>query len=397
VREDFEIAVVGGGIIGLAIAWRLTRSKQRSLIVLEKEAGIARHQTGHNSGVIHSGIYYVPGSAKARTCIAGGRMLRDFCREHGIPVFACGKVIVATSEGELGALERLYQRGLENGVTGLALISADQLATIEPQVRGIRAIHVPESAAVDFAKVATNLADLIVQAGGEIRISTELQEIRDENGGFSLTTSGGTIRARYLISCGGLQSDRIARLGGADPEVRILPFRGEYYRLRYRTLVNGHVYPVPDSQLPFLGPHFTRRIDGSIDAGPNAVLALHREGYSRGTIDLRDAAEILGYGGFWRLARAHWREGVGELVRSRSKRAFVRSLARLVPSIQASDLTAGGAGVRAQAVSVNGRLVDDFLLVEHGRAFHVCNAPSPAATAALAIAEEVGRLVEARL
>jgi L-2-hydroxyglutarate oxidase len=395
--EEFEIAVVGGGIIGLAVAWRLTRTRQRSLIVLEKEAGIARHQTGHNSGVIHSGIYYAPGSAKARTCLAGARMLREFCREHGIPVLVCGKVIVATHGRELEALEKLYRRGLENGVTEIALIAPDQLAAIEPHVQGIRAIHVPQSAAVDFATVAAKLEELTVQAGGEIRTRSELRAIRNENGRFSLTTTGGTIRARYLISCGGLQSDRIARLAGADPEVRILPFRGEYYRLRSGALVNGHVYPVPDSRLPFLGPHFTRRIDGSIEAGPNAVLALHREGYSRGKVDLRDAVEVFSYGGFWRMARFHWRAGIVELVRSRSKRAFVRSLSRLVPSIQAGDLEADGAGVRAQAVSPNGDLVDDFLIVEHGRALHVCNAPSPAATASLAIAEEISRLVEDRL
>jgi L-2-hydroxyglutarate oxidase LhgO len=397
--QNFDVAVVGAGIVGLATAYRLTRERSdRRVVVLEKEKTCAAHQTSHNSGVIHSGLYYPPGSAKARTCVAGAQLLKDFCREHGIRVVVCGKVVVASEESDLAALEELYRRGSANGVPGLALVGRERLREIEPHVEGIRALHVPEAALVDYTKVADKLAELSTAAGGEVRTDAELRNVREEEGGFLIDTTKGSVRARYLIGCAGLHSDRVARLEGADPGVRIVPFRGEYYRLvRGRSdLVRGLVYSVPSRRLPFLGPHFTRKVDGGVEAGPNAVLAFHREGYTGSRVSLRDLAEVLTYPGFWRMARRHWRAGLGEAWRSMSKKAFVRSLARLVPEIRSKDLEPGRSGVRAQALTSTGRLLDDFLIVERPRALHVCNAPSPAATASLAIAEEVVRLADDR-
>lgn len=398
--QDFDVAVVGAGIVGLATAYRLTRKPgDRRVVVLEKEHACATHQTGHNSGVIHSGLYYAPGSAKARTCVAGAQLMKNFCREHGIPVVVCGKVVVAREESDLAVLEELYRRGLANGVPGLALIGRGRLREIEPHVEGIGALHVPEAALVDYTKVAEKLSELTTTAGGEVRTDAALRGVREEEGAFIIDTTKGSLRARYLIGCAGLQSDRIARLEGADPQVRIVPFRGEYYRLTAGSsdLIRGLVYSVPNRRLPFLGPHFTRRVDGSVEVGPNAVLAFHREGYTGSRVNLKDLAEVLTYPGFWRMARKHWRAGLGEAWRSVSKNAFVRSLARLVPEIRSEDLEPGRTGVRAQALSPTGRLLDDFLIVERPRAFHVCNAPSPAATASLAIAEEILRLADERL
>jgi L-2-hydroxyglutarate oxidase LhgO len=398
-NQEFDVAIVGAGIVGLATAYQLTRERgDRRVVVLEKEKTCAAHQTGHNSGVIHSGLYYPPGSAKARTCVAGAQLLKDFCREHGIRVVVCGKVVVASEEFDLAALEELYRRGSANGVPGLALVGRERLREIEPHVEGIRALHVPDAALVDYSKVAEKLVDLLRAAGGEVRMAAELRDVREEEGGFLIDTTQGNVRARYLIGCAGLHSDRVARIEGADPGVRIVPFRGEYYRLvRGRSdLVRGLVYSVPNRRLPFLGPHFTRKVDGGIEAGPNAVLAFHREGYTGSRVSLRDLAEVLTYPGFWRMARRHWRAGLGEAWRSMSKKAFVRSLARLVPEIRSKDLEPGRAGVRAQALSPTGRLLDDFLIVERPRALHVCNAPSPAATASLAIGDEITRLAAER-
>jgi L-2-hydroxyglutarate oxidase LhgO len=393
-NPDFDVAIVGGGIVGLAAAYRLTRERSdRRIVVLEKERAVAGHQTGHNSGVVHSGIYYGPGSAKARMCVEGAAMLKDFCRRHEVPVLVCGKVVVASEESEVPALEELYRRGLANGVSGLALIGRERLSEIEPHVRGIRALHVPETAAVSYASVANKLAALTAAAGGEIRTETELRRVSEDGGRFLLQTTAGNLRARYLIACAGLYSDRIARLEGAEPGIRIVPFRGEYYRLvpERSDLIRGLVYPIPDPGLPFLGPHFTRTVHGEVEAGPNAVLALHREGYTKGRVSLRDLTEYLTYPGFWRMAGRHWRTGIRETLRSLNKKSFVRSLARLVPEIRSKDLRPAEAGVRAQAVAPDGRLVNDFVIVERPRALHVCNAPSPAATASLAIAEEIAR------
>ncbi len=397
--RDFDVAVVGGGILGLATAYRLTQGPApRSVVLLEKERRLASHQTGHNSGVIHSGLYYLPGSAKARTCVAGARLLREFCREQGIPVLTCGKVVVASEESDLPVLGELHRRGSANGVHGLTLVDRERLREIEPHVEGVRALHVPETAVVDFAKVARRFAGLATAAGAEIRTDTELRGVRADGGGFLVHTTQRTVRARHLIGCAGLQSDRVARLEGVEPAVRIVPFRGEYYRLvpERSDLIRGLVYPVPDRRLPFLGPHFTRMVDGSVEAGPNAVLAFHREGYKASRVSVRDLADMLTYLGFWRMARRHWGAGAGEAWRSLSKKAFVRSLAKLVPDIRSKDLEPAEAGVRAQAVDPTGRLLDDFLIKESPRSIHVCNAPSPAATASLAIAEEIARIAADR-
>jgi L-2-hydroxyglutarate oxidase len=400
VSERFDVAVVGGGIVGLATAYTLGRDRPgRRVLLLEKEDRLAAHQTGHNSGVIHSGIYYKPGSAKARTCVAGARLLRAFCDEHGVRTDACGKVVVATAEGEIPALEELWRRGIANGVPGISLIGPERLREIEPHARGLRALHVPSAGIVDFTEVASRLADRIAAQGGEVRLGARVTALREDGSGVSLDTTRGPVRADWLVACAGLHSDRLARRGGRDPGVRIVPFRGEYYELvpERRDLVRGLIYPVPDPRFPFLGVHFTRTIRGGVEVGPNAVLALHREGYTKIRVSLRDLWEVLTYPGFWRLVRRYWRTGLGELLRSFSKRAFVRALARLVPDIRRSDLTRAPAGVRAQALTRDGALVDDFLIVDGPRSLHVCNAPSPAATASLAIAEEISQRLEARL
>jgi L-2-hydroxyglutarate oxidase LhgO len=394
VLERFDIAITGGGIVGLAAASELARARPHlRLLLIEKESRLASHQTGRNSGVIHSGIYYRPGSAKARTCVAGAEKMKAFSREHGIPFEICGKVVVATREDEFPRLEELHRRGTANGVPGVALIGPERLREIEPHATGLRALHVPQAGIIDYVAVARKLAEKLCAAGGQVRTGVRLAGIRPDADGLVLETSQGEALTRYLINCGGLHSDRIARLEGADPGARIVPFRGEYYKLvpERTSLVRGLIYPVPDPRFPFLGVHFTRIVHGSVEAGPNAVLAFAREGYTKTKVRVRDLAEVLAYGGFWRLSARHWRMGLEEIVRSFSKAAFVRALSRLVPEIRADDLTPGGAGVRAQALAPDGKLVDDFLIVERPRALHVCNAPSPAATASLAIAEEIAR------
>ena len=389
-----DVLVVGGGIVGLAAAHRILEESPSSRIaVIEKEAGVASHQTGHNSGVIHSGIYYRPGSSKARTCVRGSALMKEFCRSHGIRFEECGKVVVALEEAELPRLEELHRRGAENGVPGLEMIGPERLKEIEPHAAGIRALHVPGAAILDYSQVARKLADLIRARGGEVRTATRVTGIREDGDALVVETSGGPWRTKYLISCAGLHSDRVARMEGGDPGTRIVPFRGEYYEISEERsgLVRGLIYPVPDPQFPFLGVHFTRRIQGGVEAGPNAVLAFSREGYRKSQVRPRDLAETLLYPGFWRLARKYWRTGFDEMVRSYSKKAFVRALSKLVPEIRESDVKPGGAGVRAQALSPAGNLIDDFLIAERPRALHVLNAPSPAATASLAIAEEIAR------
>lgn len=394
----FDIAIVGGGIVGLSTGYRLLLAYPGTkLVLLEKEERLAAHQTGHNSGVIHSGLYYKPGSSKARTCVQGGRMLRDFCREHGIRFEDCGKVVVATREDELPALQALYERGTANGVPDLAIIGPDRLREIEPHATGIKALHVPHAGIVEYSEVSEKLGELIAAAGGEIRTSTALTRIVHEPGAVVLETTRGPVRAKGFIACAGLHSDRIARLEGIDPGTRIIPFRGEYYEVvpERQHLVKALIYPVPDARFPFLGVHFTRMIRGGVEAGPNAVLAFRREGYRKTQVSLRDLLETILYPGFWTLAVKYWRMGTGEMVRSFSKRAFVRALARLVPEIRTEDVRPAAAGVRAQALGRSGQLVDDFLIVERPRALHVLNAPSPAATASLAIGDEIVRMAAA--
>lgn len=390
--DSFDISIVGGGIVGLATAWQLRRAyPDLRLLLIEKEDRLAAHQTGHNSGVIHSGLYYKPGSSKARTCVRGGDMLRRFCTEHGVRFATVGKVVVATSESELPALETLRERGTANGVPDLSVIGPERLKEIEPHATGIRALHVPHAGIIDYSEVSAKLGELIAAAGGEIRLGCALTGIRHLSDSIVLETIRGPIETRYLITCAGLQSDRVARLDQGSVDVKIVPFRGEYYELvpERQSLVRALIYPVPDPRFPFLGVHFTRMVHGGVEAGPNAVLAFRREGYRKTQISPRDLAETLLYPGFWKLALKYWKTGTGEIVRSFSKAAFVRALSKLVPDIRESDVRPAGSGVRAQALASSGQLVDDFLFLERPRAIHVCNAPSPAATASLAIGEEI--------
>jgi L-2-hydroxyglutarate oxidase len=374
-----------------ADAWAITqRNPGVRIAVLEKEEGWGRHQTGRNSGVIHSGIYYKPGSLKAKLCREGNRRLMEFCDHHGVRFEACGKVIVATTESELPRLENLYERGIANGLT-VKRLSVPEVKEIEPHISCLAGIHVPSTGIVDFAAVCRKLAELIGARGAELRLGTKVVGFRANGSNGVLETSKGAMSARWIINCAGLHSDRVAKLGCAEPGARIVPFRGEYYELKpeRRMLVRNLIYPVPDPQFPFLGVHFTRMVDGSVHAGPNAVLILKREGYNRTSFDLRDFIDTTTYPGLWRLATKHASSGFEEMRRSFSKKAFVRSLQKLIPEVIEDDLVPGGAGVRAQALRPDGGLVDDFLIVKCPSAIHVCNAPSPAATASL----EIGRFV----
>jgi L-2-hydroxyglutarate oxidase len=364
------------------------------LVLLEAENDLALHQTGHNSGVIHSGLYYKPGSLKAQNCTRGREMLYRFCREQGIRHERCGKVVVATAEHELPALQELYRRGVANGLEGIRELTADQLREYEPHVAGIAGLFVPQTGIVDYREVAHAYGRLIVERGGEVRTEARLRKCSPRPDGFVLHTTAGEFSCRNLLNCAGLQSDRVARLCGVEPGVQIIPFRGEYYEIvpGRQHLVRNLIYPVPDPRFPFLGVHFTRMVKGGIEAGPNAVLALRREGYGWGDVSLRDLAEMVFYPGFWRMAWKYGGTGLAEVRRSLSKRAFVKSLQRLVPEVQPEDVHPAGSGVRAQAVDRDGKLVDDFRLLEAGRMIHVINAPSPAATASLSIGETVAEL-----
>ncbi len=398
--ERCDVAVVGAGIVGLACAHALLRHfPDLRVAVLEKEQEVGSHQTGHNSGVVHAGIYYRPGSLRARLCVEGARRLRAFCEEHGLPFVAVGKVVVATSEEEVPALQELYRRGQANGVSGLRWLRPEELREVEPHAAGVAALHSPGTAITDFRRVAQRLAQWVGERDGCVVTGCELQAARRVPEGFELRTARGTVLARAVLNCAGLYSDRVARLLGARPGVRILPFRGEYYLLRpeRRHLVRGLIYPVPDPRLPFLGVHLTRTVRGEVEAGPNAVLAWSREGYRRGAFRLQDAWEVVGYAGFWGLVRRHWRVGLYEQYRSWSRREFARSVAHLVPEVTVGDLVRGGAGVRAQAVAPDGSLVDDFHVVLQPHAVHVLNAPSPAATASLSIGDHVVELAEEAL
>jgi len=397
-RASFDVAVAGGGLVGLATALALLEQRERdvSLVLLEAEPELAAHQSSHNSGVIHAGLYYRPGTLKAQTCRDGRAAMYRFCAEHGVPHKRVGKLVVAVSPDELPRLAELETRGRANGVDGLRRVEAAELREIEPHATGVAALWVPETGVVAFADVAAAIAREVRARGGEIRTSSRVLATRADGAGSELviTTTGGDVRAALLVNCAGLQADRLARACGVDPGVLIVPFRGEYYELvpDRRDLVRHLIYPVPDPRLPFLGVHFTRTIDDRVEAGPNAVLALKREGYRGWDVSPRDIAETLSFGGFWRMAARFARTGVAELARSLSKRAFVSALQRLVPSLRAEDVVPGGSGVRAQAIDRSGRLLDDFCIVEGRRSIHVVNAPSPAATASLAI----GRHLAAR-
>ena len=386
------MVVIGGGVVGLSVAREATRQFPRMrAVVLEKEAKVGSHQSGHNSGVIHSGVYYKPGSMKARTCVAGAAAMVEFCGEHGVPFEICGKVIVATSQEELPRLQDLLERGRANGVPGLRMVSPTELRDIEPHATGLAALHVPGTGVTDFAKVCEKYAELIAAQGGEVRTSSEVRGIRENANGTVVETTAGTFHAQFVINCAGLFSDRISRMAGERPEVRIIPFRGEYYNLvpQRAELVRALIYPVPDPRFPFLGVHFTRRIYGNVDAGPNAIFAFKREGYRAGDFSLRDTVESLTFPGFWRAAAKHWRSGKDEMHRAVSKASFVAGLQRLVPEVRAEDLVPGGSGVRAQAITRSGALVDDFQFTQSKNMLHFYNVPSPAATASIAIGRTV--------
>ena len=388
-----EVAVIGGGLAGLATAMALA-ARGRKVAVLEAEDRVAAHQSGHNSGVIHSGLYYKPGSLKATLCVEGARALYRFCAEEGIAHQRCGKLVVATSPAELPRLEELERRGQANGLAGVRRLAAAEIREIEPHSAGIAALHIPETGIVDFPGVARAYARRIEAAGGRVLTGARLTGARRDGAGLVLEAGRGAVSCTLLVNCAGLQADRVARLCGAEPDVRVLPFRGEYYDLspERRSLVRGLIYPVPDPRFPFLGVHLTRRVDGSVEAGPNAVIALKREGYRWRDVSLRDLAGTAAWPGFWRLAARHWRTAVYEVRRSLSKRLFVRDLQRLVPELRLADVHRAGSGVRAQAVDAQGGLVDDFRIVRGERAIHVLNAPSPAATASLLIGERIAAM-----
>ena len=387
----YEVAIVGGGIVGLATARALLARGAGSLVVLETEDRLGAHQTGHNSGVIHSGLYYKPGSLKARLCVTGAAAMVEFCREHGVPHNVCGKAIVATREDELPRLEDLRQRGEANGLAGLRMIGPEQLREIEPHAAGLQALVVPSTGVTDYALVCGKYAELISAGGGKVLTSTPATSIKRSTNEIIVETPHGAFSTKALINCAGLHSDHISRMAGDDPGVIIVPFRGEYYDLvpERAALVRALIYPVPDPQFPFLGVHFTRRITGRVDAGPNAILALAREGYRHTDVNLGDLASSFAFPGFWRMARRHWRYGLGEWHRSFSKPAFVRALQRLLPEVRENDLIPGGSGVRAQALKADGALVDDFQFVPSGKVLHVLNVPSPAATASLTIGKAI--------
>ncbi|MGZ8490511.1 MAG: L-2-hydroxyglutarate oxidase [Candidatus Binatia bacterium] len=400
---QYDLTIIGGGILGLATALKVTASHPNiRLLLLEKEAQLARHQTGNNSGVIHSGLYYRPGSLKAQSCVGGRTELIAFCHANNIPYEICGKVVVATSEAELPRLEELHRRGVANGLKGMEIIGPERLKEIEPHATGIKALYVPETGIVDYRKVAAAYGEKVRDANGDIRLSQRVVGILDRGAEIILQTSGGDYRTKNLINCGGLQSDIVAQMMGGKnhdsqgEEHRIIPFRGEYYKIApaREHLVKNLIYPVPDPTFPFLGVHFTRMARGGVEAGPNAVFAYAREGYSHSDVNLSDLWRTVSFKGFWAITGKYWQTGFGELYRSLSKKAFVRALQKLLPEIGADDLVPGGAGVRAQAVSASGALVDDFVIKESHGAIHVLNAPSPGATASLAIGQSICAMAE---
>jgi L-2-hydroxyglutarate oxidase len=398
----YDIVVVGGGIVGLATALRLKEQRPSlKLLVLEKEKSVAEHQTGHNSGVIHSGLYYKPGSLKATNCIRGYQMLIDFCDKEGIPYDLCGKIVVATRPEEVPILHSLYERGMENGLVKNRKISGGEMREIEPHVKGLEGIWVPYTGIIDYKVVSEKYAERIQELGGEIRFGEKVVEVSTAGNITRINSEkGGSYEAKLVVNCAGLYSDKVAQLTQEDAvKVRIIPFRGEYYKLKpgKEHLVKNLIYPVPDPNFPFLGVHFTRMIEGGVEAGPNAVLAFRREGYGKLDINIKELGEILAWPGFRKVATKYWRTGLGEMYRSFSKAAFTKALQELIPEIQEDDLEPGGAGVRAQACDYDGGLLDDFAILESPTAINVLNAPSPAATSSLSIGQTVSERVLARL
>jgi len=391
-NSEYDIAIVGAGIVGLATAMELVQKRpDLRLIVVEKEARAAVHQTGNNSGVIHAGLYYKPGSLKAKMVVEGARRMVEFAQEHGLPYELCGKVVVATQQDELPRLEELYLRGTANGVQGLLKISGEQIRELEPHTSGISGLWSPNTGIVDYIAVTKKYAEIVQERGGEIRFNSEVIAIEQRPDSLVIRTAGDEVQTRNLINCGGLQSDRIAGMMGDTHGLRIIPFRGEYYELtpQSQRLVRGLIYPVPDPRFPFLGVHFTKKINGSVEAGPNAVLAFAREGYKKTDFSPGYMFGLLTFPGFWIMAAKYWRMGFGEMYRSWSKGAFVKALQALLPELGMDDVTPGGAGIRAQAMDSKGRLLDDFSIIEAPNAIHVLNAPSPAATASILIGEAI--------
>lgn len=390
--QNYDIAIIGGGIIGLATAMRITQQFPRyKVAVIEKESEVAMHQTGHNSGVIHAGIYYAPGTQKANFCSVGGRLLRQFCDERGIEYEMCGKTIVASNEEEVPRLENLFERGTANGAEGLEMVGKERLAELEPYTAGVKAIWSPNTGIIDFKKVSQAYSTEMRENGGDLILNAQVSGIKQADGRVYVETSRGEISAKHIVNCAGLHADKVARLMGVEPGLRIVPFRGEYFSIKPTSAykVSGLIYPVPDPAMPFLGVHFTKRVDGSVEAGPNAVLAMKREGYSKTSFSIGDAIGTLGYPGFWKMSKNNWKTGLSEQYRSIMKGKFLKSLQVLMPGITMDDLGAPGAGVRAQAVDSKGNLLQDFAISETSNAIHVLSAPSPGATSSLTISEYI--------
>lgn len=393
-HENYDVVIIGGGIVGMATSMALIKQTSAKVLVIEAENRLGKHQTGNNSGVIHSGIYYKPGSLKAKNCIAGRTALYDFAEKHNIPYEQCGKVIVATRKEELAALNQLYERGIENGLSGIRHLNSDELNEFEPHTSGLAGLHVPQTGIIDYLGILNAYAQIFQTNGGNLLTNTRMIGFDKTERELIIKTTSGSIKTRALINCSGLQADRVARQCGVAPGLQIIPFRGEYYEIvpdRYY-LVNNLIYPVPDPRFPFLGVHFTRRVLGGIEAGPNAVLAFKREGYKFTSISGRDIFTYLLYPGFYKMAFKFWKTGIGEMYRSLSKRSFVKALQSLVPELKLEDVRRSGAGVRAQALEPDGKLTDDFRIIEAPGMIHVLNAPSPAATASISIGQTIADL-----
>lgn len=392
----YDIIIIGGGIIGCAVAMALQKDSDFKILIIEAEDKLAAHQTGNNSGVIHSGLYYKPGSLKAKNCTDGRKLLYNFCEEHNIKFEKCGKLVIAVNENEIKSLNDLYERGIANGLEGLKKLAAVELKDYEPHVIGAAGLLVPQTGIVDFLLVTNTYAKIIKENGGGIETDCKFLSINRKGKELILRTSRGNIKSKFLVNCGGLYSDRIAKTCGVNPGLEIIPFRGEYYKLtdEKEHLVKNLIYPVPDPKFPFLGVHFTRMINGGIEAGPNAVLAFKREGYNKTDFSFKDVSRMLTYPGFWKMVSKYYKMGFGEFYRSFSRKAFVKALQKLVPDVQLDDITKSGAGVRAQALEPNGKLVDDFRIAEAERMVHVLNAPSPAATASISIGNRIAKMVK---
>ncbi len=388
----YDVAIIGGGIVGLSTAYEyLRKNPSNKLIVFEKESKVATHQTGNNSGVIHSGIYYTPGSLKAKNCRHGVKKLLLFCDKHHIKYDLCGKLIIASNESEIPLLMELYNRGITNAIQNIKLLNEDEIREIEPHTIGIKGIHCPSTGVINYQDVCYVCANMIEQAGGKIQLNSKVIDIVHDNDGIVIETTQGNFYSKFVINCAGLYSDRIAKMTETNLGIKIIPFRGEYYKLKQdRThLVKNLIYPVPNPEFPFLGVHFTRKIDGTVEAGPNAVLAFSREGYTKTDINFIDLFDMFGYPAFWKLGKRYWKVGTSEMLRSYLKVLFVKALRKLIPKIESNDLIHGGSGVRAQALTKNGKLLDDFYIIRDKNITHVLNAPSPAATSAFAIAEHI--------